>query len=648
MQVSKLAYPKTPLVAFLLFTVLLFVVFRLKVEVSVGIAGLVLIYAGGIGRSLLVKLNLGGSTLLNIAVGIGVLSVGLNFLSLTPVFSRQVFWSVNVCFAVIILPSIFSFLKNCGKHTKETFEKEPSLLIFYFLFFITYLLKAADPIKEHDAIAKHANIPFRIFSENGLRFPILEFVGYGDYALGNHMLFLFGAGLNNPKMMPITNVFFAFLAAILLYKIASWLNPEKIFRLFVVLIALSTPVFFSLGTVCYVDTAYVFLCLAGLHATLQEDLIPNIKARLIITSLLFGFSFFFKQHAIYLALPCLGWIILSFLRRERPISVKSAVTAFCLPFILLILPSLTNLTVVFIKTGNPLFPFMNGFFKSPFFSKGNFVDPFSKHPWTMNILNQFVFETEKHTEYMNGGFGVFLLLLYCFIPSLIVYKSRRGGKLLLGGLLVAGTILASFFTFNARYYLSLIMAALPLALCSGLDCLELLKKKEVIFKPLAFVLLASVLVFNLMTVFSKSNFWGFRTGHLELRQKKDFSFPIYSLLEPINTKGIRVLSADLSGRADFIGELYNLNWYNTFILEKINETKVDVVSFLDSFDYVILSPQNSRLWDLFDKTEGIKQLTLVEKVDGFELYRSKRVNNNFLDKLYYDFERFHALRASKQ
>lgn len=81
--------------------------------------------------------------------------------------------------------------------------------------------------------------------------------------------------------------------------------------------------------------------------------------------------------------------------------------------------------VAWLKTGNPLFPFYNGIFKSPYWDPVNFMD----RRWTdhldWNLPWRMTFESSRYEESSDGSMGLLLLFLLACVGSLIAVCRRN-------------------------------------------------------------------------------------------------------------------------------------------------------------------------------------------------------------------------------
>ena len=108
-------------------------------------------------------------------------------------------------------------------------------------------------------------------------------------------------------------------------------------------------------------------------------------------------------------------------------------------------------------TGSPIFPFLNGVIRSPYFEPRTFVDVRFRTPLSWHTLYDVTFHSNKFLEGQDGALGFqWLWLLPVAALALVGAKSRLGRA----SLLVA--LVGWIATFSGQAYLRYIFPALPL------------------------------------------------------------------------------------------------------------------------------------------------------------------------------------------
>jgi len=155
---------------------------------------------------------------------------------------------------------------------------------------------------------------------------------------------------------------------------------------------------------------------------------------------LFGAALSVKLMAVAFIAPAAAIACFTVARRKQ---VRAAVPAAMLLLVFAAPPYL----YAWWKTGNPVFPFANSVFRSPYFPKTSLIDARYNEPLTWKTPYEATFRSSHFYEGRNGSFGFqyFLLLL----PAAIL-MSRRAPRALLGIAVSASFMLLAILP-NLRY-----------------------------------------------------------------------------------------------------------------------------------------------------------------------------------------------------
>ncbi len=125
-----------------------------------------------------------------------------------------------------------------------------------------------------------------------------------------------------------------------------------------------------------------------------------------------------------------------------------------------------------VQTGNPVYPFLNHIFKSPYFESGTpFVDTRFPPPPAIRALFDLTFRTGRYFEGQNGGWTFFCFL---FVPlAVLLVRPRRADP---GWIALAVALPASVLTLGSQGNVRYLYPALPLFAVAGAAVLGDLKK----------------------------------------------------------------------------------------------------------------------------------------------------------------------------
>lgn len=212
------------------------------------------------------------------------------------------------------------------------------------------------------------------------------------------------------------------------------------------------PLVYLETTSLFVENLWTLWVVAGLLAGLAALDAPRGRWAAAASGVLVGTALAAKVTTVFLA-PVFGAIALAWLlaarvegTRRLGLFVAGALATGVLPY-----------ANAWYRTGNPVFPFMNEIFQSPFFDATKaFDNPLFKSGFGWDSLYRATFDSGRFLEADPGALGVSLLVL---LPAALAYalldSQRRRVGAVLGVLFVA-------LVFHFLSYLRYILPVLPL------------------------------------------------------------------------------------------------------------------------------------------------------------------------------------------
>ena len=219
----------------------------------------------------------------------------------------------------------------------------------------------------------------------------------------------------------------------------------------------STPVAFFVTSSLFIENVWAVLILGAVLALLRFA--DSREPRdLILTGTLLGAAVSCKLIAVAFAGPiALLAVFLAVLSSARTRARAAILTGVAL-FILYATPPYAY---AWVKTGNPIFPFSNQTFRSPYFDSTRPFDDVRFHqPLSWNTPYAITFRSPRYMEAENGGvpgFQFFLLLAPSTLLALSRAADRRAKLLVLAAGLLPSLLILSILP-NLRY----LYAALPI------------------------------------------------------------------------------------------------------------------------------------------------------------------------------------------
>lgn len=461
------------------------------------------------------------------------------------------------------------------------------LLALLLIGMILYTIPGSYPIQQWDALAKHIVIPSQILNHGYYDYNVVESIIFGDYALFAHMLYFFLLVLGGTKALVLLNVTVSLLTLATVLRISAILTQRVLPLLIIAALYLTTPLIYNYSTILNTDIYPIFFIAVAL-LLIQYDKITFLSRNLPLIALLFGFAFYSKQVAFYMIIPLSVYIIF-LLIKGRKYSSRHLFAVIGLSIGLFFVPFLPSMLLIWYKTGNPLFPFLNGLFKSPYFAPSNFQDPYTVWQrflgFDLHSLLSIVFDTSRNTEYVNRSSGFHLLLLpLVLIVWPFLLKTRRFLSLLL---ITFGSywISITFFNPNIRYFLGAIVFAIPLTIIA-LDMLMMKLQKSFYRYWILSIVAITFVTMNAIVITKSNNPLGFKKAML-IPDNRLTSAPNESILSSINQKEIYLLSNNDNLRGTYKGHFYTLSWYNTMLVLKLLESN-NPLEFFTLFDYYLV------------------------------------------------------------
>lgn len=407
----------------------------------------------------------GEQALLAIAAGLGLASHFGLLLAVTGLVHRWVLVAIMLAGTAVLAGDIWANVRLVGKAlgraekalsggTKGWFTLPVGVYLAFFS--VLVFVQAIAPEIQYDSLNYHLTVP-RIFIEQH-RLVAIPWIMQSWFAAGVEMSYLVAMLLAGQTAAKLINLAFLVVTAGLVYTFtrrhvsdAAALPAAALFA--------TTPFVAWEGATTYNDLPLAGFCLAAVIAITRwvED---RRTGWLVLAGAFAGFAVSAKLNASLFLAPAAVYVITACVLargtswRARTVSiigfvVPAAATALPWPI------------VRFIQTGNPVFPFLNGIFKSPLwptvnerlnfstFGIGTSLLALVRLPWAMT------FDAMKFAEAVPAGvLGAGLLAL----PLLVFY--RRWTKPIM---LVTATLglFAFTWTFTVQY-LRYFFPALPL------------------------------------------------------------------------------------------------------------------------------------------------------------------------------------------
>lgn len=467
---------------------------------------------------------------------------------------------------------------------------------------------ALMPEVGHDALAMHLFIPAHLAARNEWGYDVSTYVWAVMPMMGD-WLFSIGYMLAGETAARLINVGFIFALSWLVRDLVIWAGGSAIGGRWAVLFFLTTPLTFTESSSLFIESVWAAFIVAGsllVFKVLKQN--NDQAAQLKVAGLLLGAAAAAKAVS-FTILPVL---LLILVLRYRTWTQRKLIGPIALGLILFVVVGGIPYATAWHLTGNPVFPFFNQIFKSPFWPALAFEGPavFGKG-LNWDVIYQATFHTERFLESKPGASGFQWILL--FFPTLLIlltYRKYRGVILFA----VAGLCVA--LTFQSITYLRYIFPSFAWVAAGIGVAMSVVQKDAVLNRRVLSIVGFMVVSLNLV-FFDSGTYYGELSLQPLMSSRGRESYlnnrlPIRNAIELVNQLNlghapVAVFSSPLT--AGLNSDALYPNWYNYQFHKKVKEaTKLDNVAQLlmdKGVNYVILDSN----WDTAGKREIIENLT---------------------------------------
>jgi 4-amino-4-deoxy-L-arabinose transferase-like glycosyltransferase len=341
---------------------------------------------------------------------------------------------------------------------------------------------------------------------------------FGDW------IFSFVYMLGGETAARLVNVFFVFVLCWVIRNIVLWAGGSNNAAKWSCIIFLSSPLVFAEGNSLFIDSIWTAFTVSGILSALRMlDKKENNGGEIIISGIFFGAAIATTVLTFVFVLPLILILLINF---KYWFNLKN-VRAILVGFTLLLFIGGGAYLYAWVVTENPVFPFYNKLFESPYFAIENFIDSRWNKGLTWDFLYKATFKSGDYLEAMPGAAGFQWLLVFLPVLLYLVFSLHRRGVLL-----CVISLLSIALCFSSTTYLRYIFPAFVVltAVCGvGITLIERSGKFQAIL-----LTLTGIVTVSLNLVFLSSCFGVYQ------------DFPIQSLLhrKPRSSSHVRNRNRD--------------------------------------------------------------------------------------------------------
>jgi hypothetical protein len=296
-------------------------------------------------------------------------------------------------------------------------------------------LAALKPEVSADGLAMHMVIPARMAAGHRWPFDVTEFA-WAVMPMGGDWVWTIGWMLGGEAAARLMNLALLVLIAWIVATQASRRLPAWAAALLMAAM-LSTPLVQHVTGSLFVENATALWLTAAAVILTGTRLMPG-RSR-IAFGVLAGMAAATKFGALAFLVPLLA-----------AAAVMAGLRPLATALVWMALIGATPYGNAWLRTGNPVFPFLNGIFRSPFYEAANFRDTRFETPLGWTTFYDLAFDSSRFIEGFDGagGFFVFALLPACLAAWRRSWPEGRSALLLT---VLAGGLLSYAAQSNLRY-----------------------------------------------------------------------------------------------------------------------------------------------------------------------------------------------------
>lgn len=480
---------------------------------------------------------------------------------------------------------------------------------------LVYFVVALMPEVGFDSLAMHLFIPVHLALRHQWGFDVSTYVWAVMPMLGD-WIFSIGYMLAGETATRLINVGFIFILGWLVRNLVLWAGGSSVGARWSVLIFLSTPLTFSEGGSLLIESVWASFVVAGTLAILRAcSASGKPRFELPIAGLLLGCAMAAKAVTFTLLPVLLLLLVWRYRSWHKAVGLPFLLLGLSLFLVIGLIPYVTAWRL----TGNPVFPFFNHIFQSPYYPSGKdlFGAAVFNQGLRWDVLYQATFQSEKYLEAKAGASGFQWLLL--LVPASILLFTAGHRRAI--ALLVVGAMSIAM-VFHSTSYLRYVFPAWSILAAAIGVALDKISSRYLTVKNLGYIVAGAVVGLNLLFLNAGGVYGDFPLKMLTNASSREFylsgRMPIHSAVELINRLNpertpvavfAQPLTAGLSGDA-----LYP-SWYNVVFQGEIASihTEQDLANILmkRGVSFIILDAN----WNGVNCCgDGAAKQAIVEKV----------------------------------
>ena len=551
------------------------------------------------------RMLLDASLMVGLAFQLAVFSILIHF----PVNGQALYFVLLAAPMLVLLkPAVFcTYRQGLADHARAVSRRLEQLPFWSFavsLILLSHLCRYTFfPTAGYDDNAQHLRMWTELATNGRFSFDVASQIG-AVVPFAVDLLHAIVSVLAGADARGALNLALAVLLLRQVWRLSGRLLTHDLDRVLMLVLFASTPMLAHLLTSLQTELFLALLATTGVKLALEnEKTIWNSNTAAVLAVAAMACATKLPGTVLGLAV-LLAWSTrLAHARRQPAPATSTRWVAAAVFLLMLAVVAFNAYVVAWWTTGNPVFPFYNAIFNSPFFENKNFSDLRYVKGFSFTSYWRLFFNTSEHHEGFDYTAGFqFLLLLPLALLVMFMQLPRRDALVLT--IPVAGFGLVMF---SQSQYWRYLFPVLPLASVVLASLLASVQKDQSKASRLAMrAVLAAYVVMNLYFLPGVSWFFDIRANKAFTeagRQKITENLaPVQVLNDYLNQKasGATVLyDYDVPYGATLAGKPVYVNWYSPARNAQMHswQTSQDLAAFLkrESIGYVMwhLAPAES-------------------------------------------------------
>jgi hypothetical protein len=449
---------------------------------------------------------------------------------------------------------------------------------------LVHFVYALMPELGYDALALHLLVPSQLLHRHQWGFDPSLYAMALIPMLGD-WIFSVGYLLAGETASRLINLSFSYLLAHQSYRLAIWLLAEERWARFAPALLLSTPLMFTETNSLHVEAVWSCFVVGGALTLLRMVGDRDVHANSIALAALLLALAANAKAITFLFLPPLAVLCLFKWRQAiAPAGGVRLILALMGFLVIAVIPYATAYAI----SGNPVFPFYNGYFKSIYFTAQSFNNSLYNSGLGWATPYTALFDAGKYIEGTTGAAGFQWLILF---PAAVLAAVWSRSLRLCAVLLVV--VISTFLVFRSQSYLRYILPvyALGVALVvAAFSVLEDGSRGKALLKALCAVVIGLNLVFFCSATWTyRSVPWGLLVN---LENRDDYLLrksPVRLAVEVVNQinihdRPVAFFTREIYGAGLRADALY-ANWYNQRFADRVRTIRspADLANVMASY-----------------------------------------------------------------